>query len=61
MRGYVIKRLLMVIPILWGVSVVTFVMMRVLPGDAAVALVADTPADLDRLRASLGLDRPLYV
>jgi peptide/nickel transport system permease protein len=61
MRGYVIKRLLMVIPILWGVSVVTFVMMRVLPGDAAVALVADTPADLERLRASLGLDKPLYV
>jgi peptide/nickel transport system permease protein len=61
MRGYVIKRLLMVIPILWGVSVVTFVMMRVLPGDAAVALVADSPADLERLRASLGLDKPLYV
>jgi peptide/nickel transport system permease protein len=61
MRGYVIKRLLMVIPILWGVSVFTFVMMRVLPGDAAVALVADTPADLERLRASLGLDKPLYV
>jgi peptide/nickel transport system permease protein len=61
MRGYVIKRLLMVIPILWGVSVVTFAMMRVLPGDAAVALVADSPADLERLRASLGLDKPLYV
>jgi peptide/nickel transport system permease protein len=61
MRGYVIKRLLMVIPILWGVSVVTFAMMCVLPGDAAVALVADSPADLERLRASLGLDKPLYV
>jgi peptide/nickel transport system permease protein len=61
MRGYVIKRLLLVIPILWGVSVVTFVMMRVLPGDAAVALVADSPADLERLRVSLGLDKPLYV
>jgi peptide/nickel transport system permease protein len=61
MRGYVIKRLLMVIPILWGVSVFTFVMMRVLPGDAAVALVADTPADLERLRVALGLDKPLYV
>ena len=61
MRSYIIKRLLMVIPILWGVSVVTFVMMRVLPGDAAVALVADSPADLERLRASLGLDKPLYV
>jgi peptide/nickel transport system permease protein len=61
MRGYIIKRLLMVIPILWGVSVVTFAMMRVLPGDAAVALVADSPADLERLRASLGLDKPLYV
>lgn len=61
MRGYVLKRLLMVLPILWGVSVVTFVMMRVLPGDAAMALVADTPADLERLRASLGLDRPLHV
>jgi peptide/nickel transport system permease protein len=61
MRGYVIKRLLMVLPILWGVSVFTFIMMRVLPGDAAVALVADTPADLERLRVSLGLDKPLYV
>jgi peptide/nickel transport system permease protein len=61
MRSYVIKRLLMVIPILWGVSVVTFAMMRVLPGDAAVALVADSPADLERLRASRGLDKPLYV
>jgi peptide/nickel transport system permease protein len=61
MRGYLVKRLLMVIPILWGVSVVTFVMMRVLPGDAAMALVADTPADLERLRTALGLDRPLPV
>ena len=61
MVRYIVQRLLMLIPILLAVSVVIFVMMRILPGDAAVAFAIESPADLERIRQDLGLDKPIHV
>jgi peptide/nickel transport system permease protein len=63
MIGYVIRRLLMVVPVMGIVTVVVFILSRVGPGDPAAILVGDfaTSADIARTRAAMGLDRPLVV
>ncbi|MEE8291395.1 MAG: ABC transporter permease [Candidatus Tectomicrobia bacterium] len=63
MLRYITGRILWLIPTLFGVSVLIFVMMRVLPGDAAVAMSGGfaTQEDLESLRQYLGFDRPIYV
>lgn len=55
------KRLLTVIPTLFGVVIITFLLTRVLPGDPAVYFAgpAATPDSIAEIRKSLGLDRPL--
>jgi peptide/nickel transport system permease protein len=54
------KRLLTAIPVLWGVTLVTFVVVNVMPGDAATQLLgADaSPGQVAALRDRLGLDEP---
>ncbi|MFH1486153.1 MAG: ABC transporter permease [Chloroflexota bacterium] len=63
MKRYIIRRLLLAIPVLLGVSMVIFAMVRILPGDVATARLGDeaSAADIARLAAALGLDRPMYV
>ena len=61
MARYIAQRLLLLVPILLAVSVVVFVMMRVLPGDAAMAFAVENPAQLEKLRQEMGLDKPIYV
>nr|WP_173514535.1 ABC transporter permease [Sinorhizobium psoraleae] len=64
MSGYVIQRLLGTIPILIGVGIVTFVLVRVLPGDPAVFYVTGpvvTQEAVQAVREALGLDQPLYL
>jgi peptide/nickel transport system permease protein len=61
---YLIRRLLLLIPTLVGVTVVVFVLVRLVPGDAVTLQLQDakaTPADEAALRAQLGLDRPLVL
>ena len=58
MARYIVQRVLLLIPILLAVSVVVFFMMRILPGDAAMAFAVENPAQLEALRRDLGLDRP---
>lgn len=63
MRRMVLVRLLWTVPILLGVSVAAFVLMRALPGDFALAAAGTTsvsPEALDRIRTDLGLDRPVW-
>ena len=58
-----LTRLAWMVPILLGVSVVAFVLMRALPGDfvqASAGTTELTPAALDTIRRSLGLDRPVW-
>src|SRR5215204_4163661 len=63
MHVYLARRLLLVIPTLIGVSIIVFLLVRLLPGDAVTMLLQDYAyaADADEMRAKLGLDRPIYV
>ncbi len=65
MRVYLVRRILSMLPTLFGVAVVVFVLMRVLPGDIVeVRFAAEggtvSRAVLDQERAQLGLDRPVW-
>lgn len=65
MHRYILKRLLLMIPTLLGVAVLVFLMLRVAPGDIVELKYAGTgtyaPKEaLDRERAQLGLDKPLW-
>ena len=61
MTAYLIKRLLAVIPVLFGVSLIVFLMMALIPGDPASAILGPyaTPENVARLNRELGLDRSL--
>tara|TARA_B100001123_G_C15066547_1_gene929865 strand:- start:10 stop:966 length:957 start_codon:yes stop_codon:yes gene_type:complete len=67
MRQYTIKRIGLFIPTLLLMTILVFVVMRVVPGDPAIAILEGdgggsyTMADLERLRAELGTDRNLAV
>lgn len=63
MVRYLVSRVLQLLVVLLGVSVVVFVAMHLLPGDVATLLLGDkaTAAQLTRLRAQLGLDQPVPV
>jgi peptide/nickel transport system permease protein len=64
MHKYVIRRLLLAIPVLLMSSLIVFGLMRVMPGDALIALMGESgnvnAKELARLRADLGLDRPYH-
>jgi peptide/nickel transport system permease protein len=61
---YIIRRLLLAIPVLLLASLIVFGLMRVMPGDALTALMAESgnvsERELQKLRKDLGLDRPYY-
>jgi len=56
-----LRRLLLAIPTLFGVAVVVFVLLRIVPGDPIAMMVPGeaTPADIARLREAYGLDKPI--
>lgn len=63
MLGYLLRRLLATIPVLLIVAVFVFLLLRLTPGDPAAILAGDaaTPAQLERIRDSLGLNDPLHI
>lgn len=63
MYKYIMKRLLMMIPVLLGVTVIVFVMLQVTPGDPARSILGDdaTEEELALKREELGLNDPLIV
>ena len=64
MSRYLLRRLLLLVPTLLGVSIVVFVLVRLLPGDAVALQLQDaraSAADEAALRSQLGLDRPIYL
>jgi peptide/nickel transport system permease protein len=60
---YVGQRLLLLIPMIWVVLTIVFLLLRVAPGDPVSASVGGRldAEELDRRREALGLDRPLFV
>jgi peptide/nickel transport system permease protein len=62
LSAYIGRRLLYLIPVLFGVSLITFTLSRVVPGDPArlASGLEASEAQVQRLREELGLDRPLH-
>lgn len=63
MRTYIVQRLLLSVPVIFGVSLLVFSIVRLLPGDPAIAVagVHATPAYISQVREELGLDKGLHV
>lgn len=63
MTTYLARRLLQVIPVTLGIVTLVFALVHLIPGDPAVQLAGEnaSPADVERIRKDLGLDRPLVV
>ncbi len=63
MLNYIIRRLILLIPIIIGVSLAVFLMVHLIPGDPAKVMLGEraNPKDIKMLREKLGLDDPLYI
>ena len=63
MLKFATKRLIQLIPVLIGVSVLVFFGMHLVPGDVAQLMLGEraTELDLQRLRHQLGMDKPVYI
>jgi peptide/nickel transport system permease protein len=61
MALYILKRVLLFVPTLLGITLITFVLMQSLPGDPVAGMAGEraSPETLARIRAELGQDRPL--
>jgi peptide/nickel transport system permease protein len=62
MLNFVVRRLLAIIPVLLAVSLLTFLIASLLPGDLAYVILGDqaTPENVAALRRDMGLDQPLW-
>ncbi|MFT3761505.1 MAG: ABC transporter permease [Pseudoxanthomonas sp.] len=62
MNNYLIRRLMSTIPVVIAVAVLIFIVLRLAPGDPALAIAGDgaTPEELQRMRVELGLDKTLF-
>lgn len=63
MWQYLVRRLLMIVPVMFGVTLLVFLMMHITPADPALLMLGEraTQAELDSLRKQMGLDKPLLV
>jgi len=66
MQQYIIRRFLLMLPTLFGASLLVFCLMHVIPGDIALLIIGGdqggdiNPRELEALRERLGLTRPMY-
>ncbi len=65
MTRYIIRRLIQAIPLLLVISILTFLIVEIAPGDAAQMYIdpdrGTDPAYIEQVRLSLGLDQPMHV
>lgn len=63
MFNYILRRVLYMVPILFGIALITFILFNVVGGDPVLTMVGRhaTPATIADLRAELGLNQPLYM
>ncbi|WP_088830049.1 ABC transporter permease [Paenibacillus tyrfis] len=63
MKTHAIRRILQMIPLLFFISILCFVLLRLSPGDPVMSFVTPnmSPDDVARIRHSMGLDEPLYM
>ena len=63
MGRYILRRLVSAIPVLLGITVIVFLIMAMIPGDPATAILGSyaTPENVARINRELGLDHPLVT
>jgi peptide/nickel transport system permease protein len=64
MKTYVLRRFLQMIPLLFGISALTFILLQLAPGDFLNQMAenpAISPATIDAMRRNFGLDKPWYI
>lgn len=63
MLMFILRRLVQTIPVIFGVTIVVFIIMQLVPGDPAVLLAGEgaTQETIEALRTQLGLNQPLYA
>jgi peptide/nickel transport system permease protein len=63
MIGYIIRRILLSIPLLWALATLTFFIVRLAPGDPLAMYYNPEidPSVMETVRARLGLDQPIHV
>ncbi len=63
MTTYIIRRILAVIPTLFAVSVLSFVFIRLIPGNPVTIMLGERarPEDIQQYKEQMGLDQPIYV
>jgi ABC-type dipeptide/oligopeptide/nickel transport system permease component len=61
--SFLVRRLLLTIPVLLGVATLVFSLIHLIPGDPVQAMLGESasPESVNELRSRLGLDRPLYI
>lgn len=61
MGSYILRRLIAAIPVLLGITVIVFLIMALIPGDPATAILGSlaTPENVEKLNRDLGLDKPV--
>ena len=63
MGGYIVKRLVSAVPVLLGITIIVFLIMSLIPGDPATAILGSyaTPENVEKLNRDLGLDKPVIT
>lgn len=67
MQRYILRRAIISIPMIIGITLITFVMVNLAPGDPLTAMIPPDlmaemePAQLDAMRRQLGLDKPMFI
>ena len=61
MAAYIVRRLLAAVPVLFGLTIIVFLIMAMIPGDPATAILGSyaTPENVEKLNRDLGLDKSL--
>jgi len=64
MKTYILRRFVQIIPLLFGISALTFILLQLAPGDFLNQMgenPAISPATIEAMRRNFGLDRPWYI
>ncbi len=63
MGQYIARRLLSLIPVMLGVSIIVFALIRMIPGDPVIVMLGERARaeDIERVREEMGFNRPIYV
>lgn len=63
MGQFIARRLISLIPVLLGVSIVVFALIRLIPGDPVIVMLGERarPEEIERVREEMGFNRPIYV